>query len=234
MAELSVASTSEKYLLPLLPLAGIALVTTNQMGRYSFYSVPFDFLEIDTVKTLISVFSLGLFSVAGLYSLLLLHYRDDIKTARSRFLFHLGAASFITMPFWVESLSLRGKPSLPTIAFILFAAAVTYFADTHVLKAKSTDLSTHDRLSSGLGVMFWVTILVLFSTFTHGYIREKELRTRLFVSGTNLIFVGKAGGQFVLKEYNPATKRIDKARTIVLQPSERTTLIERSAVILSD
>lgn len=226
-------SRYEPYLLAFLPLLGIALVVVHQMGRYSFYSVPFDFLEIDTVKILISALSLGLFGTAAIYSLSLLYDADYAKTPATHYLSHLAAAAFLTTPFWADTLSLKSSLSIPTIAFILFASAVTFFIGKHIRKsgAASSGLSVLARMAAHAGVLFWGTLLVTLATFAHGYLKEGDLSKRIFVEGTNYLFVGRVSGQLVLKVYEPESKRFVSGRTILMQPGVTTVLVERQAEI---
>lgn len=227
------SSRYEPYLLAFLPLLGIALVVIHQMGRYSFYSVSFEFLEIDTVKILISALSLGLFGTAAIYSLSLLYDSDYAKTPATHYLSHLAAAAFLTAPFWADTLNLKSSLSIPTITFITFASVVTFFIEKHIRKsgAASPELSVIAQMAAHAGILFWGTLLVTLATFAHGYLKEDDLDKRVFVEGTNYLFVGRVSGQLVLKEYEPASKKFIDGRTILMQPGVTTVLVERKAEI---
>jgi hypothetical protein len=149
---------SEGYLLAALPLGGIAIVAINQMGKYLYFGVPLEFLEIDTVKILVSGLSLALYSAAAIASLAMLYNKETIPDGPKRFLHHLLIATFISLPFWIDGIGLKSSISWPTVFFIVFCAIVTASAEHHLkkLKNQSETLTMLQKIESFYGTNFWV------------------------------------------------------------------------------
>ncbi len=223
----------ESFLLALLPLMGIAIVAIHQMGQYQFFGVPLEYLEIDTVKIILSGLSLSLYSTAGIYALALLYNKESIPTGPKRFLHHLFIASFIAMPFWISNFSFKSSISWPTVIFVLFCSVVTASAEFHFrrLRDAADPLSRLQVIESIAGIAFFVTLLILIATYVHGGIVAKDQKQRTFISGTNRILIARSGDILITKEYDPATQSIDKTKTILVVVESTTTLVTQHAPI---
>ena len=227
---------SEGYLLAALPLGGIAIVAINQMGKYMYFGVPLEFLEIDTVKILVSGLSLALYSAAAIASLAMLYNKESIPDGPKRFLHHIIIATFISLPFWIEGVGLKSSISWATVAFITFCAVITASAEHHLKKlSKEGDRLTRlQKIESVSGTFFWVSLLILAAVFAHGANTAAQVEKRLFIDGTNYFVVARAGELLVTKEYFPSDHAFDKERTIVISITDRIVLTERKAILRSE
>ncbi|HVI60513.1 MAG TPA: hypothetical protein VM619_16785 [Luteimonas sp.] len=221
----------EAYLLALLPLIGIAIVAVHQMGRYQFYGVPLEYLEIDTVKIILSGLSLALYAAASIYAITALMSEQNLPSWPSRFIAHLFIAAFLTMPYWVGNLSIKNSISWPTLLFIGFCACVTATAEYKIRRLNHSDkpVSRTELINTAAGVGFWVILLVLLATFTHGALTAKDQTKRTFIEGTNLMIVARSGDVLITKKYDPTRQSFDKDRTVLVVLDKSTTLVTREA-----
>lgn len=224
---------NEGYLLALLPVLGMAVIAVHQMGKYIYFGVPLEFLEIDTVKILLSGLSLALYSAAALYALFLLYHRDSIPGGPRRFLHHLFIATFISMPFWVKGVGLDSTISWPTVLFICFCAAVTASAEHRLkrLKDQGEKMSRLQKIESYVGTSFWVALLILSAVFAHGSITAKDQISRTFISGSDRFVVARSGDVLISKQYDPTTKSFVRDRTILVTMGDEIELVVRAAPI---
>jgi hypothetical protein len=74
-------------------------------------------------------------------------------------------------------------------------------------------------------------MLAIVTTVLHGYISEKDHKIRTFVEGTNYLLVGRSEGHLILKEYNPASRKLVRGTTILKEPEGTVVLVERFAEI---
>ena len=232
MTEQKSVAKYEPLLLAALPLLGVALVVLHQLGRYTFYSVPFEFVEIDTVKTLLSTLAIVLFSLAATYSLSVFFDGKESNHPVAHFLAHLGTWSFLN---WLEDFDVSAPISYGTVAFVIFASAVTFYTDRHVrrsiAKKEQSNRTLLATIGTNAGVLFWLVILVIVATTLHGFASEKDHKVRTFIEGTNYLLVGRSEGQLILKRYDPAAKKIMRGTTILKEPEGTIVLVERFADI---
>lgn len=223
----------EAYLLAALPLVGITLVACHQMGAYGFYGVPIEFLELDTMKVILSGLSLALYGAAATYAITSIFHEDPAPTKSRRLIGHVLAASLLTVPFWSKNISVHNGISWPTLLFIAFCATVTFCADHYLRKFSNNDdkPTLENSLGTICGVGFWVILLVLTATFLMGYLTARDAVSRMFIENTNLIVVARIGDTLVAKEYNTKTATINKGETTLFVVDKTTTLVKRNAAI---
>ena len=223
----------EKYVVALLPVFGIALTSVNQIGRLSFYEVPYELMELSTVGTLLSAIALTITSAAGLLSVAIAYTRD-LQTWWHRAFHHIVLASMLTAPFWAKTLNLGTSVSWPTFIFIAALASAGYMTESYYRSVKSGSDSTRDlqeRIEKAVHVVLMLGLLTLAGSFTHGYYYARESPMRLFIQGTNDLVAGSFNGHLVIKRYDPLIGSIDKRRTALLSPNARLELETRAAPI---
>lgn len=235
MKELKSFTRFEPLLLAALPLLGVALVVLHQMGRYTFYSVPFEFVEIGTVKTLLSALAIVPFCLAATYSLSLFFDGKESNHPVAHFLAHLGAWLFLSSMYWLEDFDFSAPISYSTVAFVLLASAITFYTDRHIRKSiakqEPANRTWIEIIGTNAGVLFWLVMLVIVATVLHGALSERDHKVRTFIEGTNYLLVGRSEGQLILKEYDPTTQKLVRGTTILKEPAGTIVLVERLAEI---
>jgi len=209
----------------LIPILGTGLVLMDQLGRFLFYGIPAELLEIDAYKVLVSSLSMIVVGCALLYAGASFYDPAGQKPA-VRLVFHLGFAAALTSPFWARDVQFGARVSIPTVAFVLFTGGV-FFSTERWLRQHRT-LRGRERLS-GLGLICCLlTILVFLATLTHGYLGERDRTSFTFVAGSNDAFVGRTGELLILKGYDPRTRCFVRARTKLVTVESALTMEQRS------
>jgi hypothetical protein len=233
MSRLSFLGRYEKYALALLPVFGVALTSVNQIGRMSFYGVPYELMEFRTVGTVLSGIALTITSAAGLLSVAIAYTRD-LQTWWQRAFHHVGLASMLTGPFWIGTIDLSAQISWPSLFFIATLAGAGFMTESYYRSVRSGGDSARDlqgRIERALHVALLLGFLTLAGSYMHGYYSASENTERLFVQGTNDLVAGSFNGYLVVKRYDPLTRTIDRRRTTLLSPQVRLELEGRTAPI---
>lgn len=209
----------------LIPILGTGLVLTDQLGRFLYYGIPMELLEIDAYKVLISSFSMIVIGCALIYAGA--RFYDPVgQRAAERLVFHLGFASVLTSPFWIPDLHFGARISVPTVAFVLFTAGV-FFATERWLR-QHRKLNGRERLSGAGLIGCLLTILIFLATLVHGYLGERDRTSFTFIAGSNDAFVGRTGDILILKGYDPSTRCFVRTQTKLITIGSGLAMEQRS------
>ena len=223
---------SEGYVLAVVPVVGIAAITTYRMGYYLFFDVPLKFLEISTANTVLTGISFGVYVFVGMQSFALLYdYKEELSGFK-RYVQHILAASYLTFPTWAGDIGFNSEISWPTIAFIVFCAFVTNSFENLYSEAMNKKVSSFwqwvGSMSLASFLIFW---LLIFALAGLGMSNAKNEKSRDFISGTNYFIVGSYGDSLIAKEYFAKSKTFNKEKTLIVPLSEKIIIEERSAPI---
>lgn len=209
----------------LIPILGTGLVLMDQLGRFFFYGIPAELLELDAYKILISSLSMIIVGCALLYAGASFYEPAGQKPA-VRLIFLLGFAAVLTSPFWLRDIRFRAPISIPTVAFVLFTGGVLFCTERWLRQHRT--LFGRERLS-GLGLICCLlTILIFLATLTHGYLTERNRTSFTFVTGSNDAFIARTGELLILKGYDPHTRCFVRTRTKLIAIESALTLEQRS------
>jgi hypothetical protein len=189
----------------LVPVLGTGLVLMNQLGRYSYYGIPPELLELDAYKVLVSSLSM-LFIGSALFYVGSTLYDAAGPRAWHRIIFHILFAAALTVPFWYRDYA----DPWQSVPFVLFTAGVMFGVERW-LRHKVE--SPRDQFSGWSLVAFFSSLLVLAATCAHGYLSEKDRTTHTFVASSNEAVVGRVGDLLILKTYDPVNNVFVHERT---------------------
>src|ERR1700741_5127663 len=154
----------------LVPLLGTGLVLMNQLGRYLYYGVPPEMLELDAYNVLFTSLSMLFIGSALLYAGATLYDASGTR-AWQRMCFHLIFATILTAPFWYKEVDRSHSIPWPAVVFAIFTGTVTFGAERWLRrKAKSRS----DQLSGWALAAFFTSLFVLVATCGHGYLSERD------------------------------------------------------------
>jgi len=194
----------------LVPILGTGLVLMDQLGRFIFYGVPPELLEVDAYKILISGLATLFLGTAVCY-LAATFYDSRDASAAVRFFFHLIFAAAVTAPFWMGDLDLDRPISWPSVALIALAGT-TFFCIERWLKRERA-ISTQERVAGWSLVTFAGSLFIIGATTAHGYLAERDRRSFTFLAKTNDVVVARAGDTLILKQFDPAHLTFDRDQT---------------------
>lgn len=217
----------EKYALLACPAFGLGVVITYQIGRYAALQVPIELLELNPVSTFLAALTITAFCLASIVTLAVIFQREDIRTKKHLPIYHLAAATMLTVPFWVDQVGADAQINWRIVGYILFATLVTYNAHKQIRIVVGKDFSEEtnaDKVYGACMSAFWLLLLVLISALAlGGYMEDRPLK-RTFIVGTNLALVGKFNGQLIFK---PFPIKSSSSETVVLLPVDRKITLER-------
>lgn len=208
----------------LVPVLGTGLVLMNQLGRYFYYGIPPEMLELDAYKVLISSLSMVFIGCALLYVGATFY---DSRGSRiwHRIGFHLLFAAILTAPFWLKEIGRSHASAWLALLFVAFTAAVMFGVEL-MLKRGATD--TSDQLSGWSLVAFFSSLLILIATCTHGYLSERDRPSYTFVGSSNDAVVGRVGDLLILKAYDPIHQTFERDRTVLVSVEKSLVLVTRT------
>lgn len=209
----------------LVPVLGTGLVLMNQLGRYFFYGVPPELLELDAYKVLVSSLSM-LFLGASLLYLGATLYDSSGEQGRPRLTFHLLFAAALTGPFWANDLDWRHSVSWATVGFVGFTGSVFFGAERWLRRERVAKLQ--ERVSGWALTVFFASLLVLAATCAHGYLAEQDRTSHTFLAATDDAVVGRVGGLLIIKTYDPKVGTFNRQLTKLVSVEEVIVLEVRS------
>jgi hypothetical protein len=209
----------------LVPVLGTGLVLVNQLGRYFYYGVPPEMLELDAYKVLVS--SLSMFFIGSTLLYVGASFYDS-RGSRTwhRLGFHLLFAAILTAPFWLKEVGRSLTSAWLALLFVAFTAAVMFGVERR-FKRGATD--TSDQLSGWSLVAFFSSLLILIATCAHGYLSERDRTSYTFVESSNDAVVGRLGDLLILKTYDPTHRTFERDRTVLVSV-ERSLVLETRAM----
>jgi hypothetical protein len=221
-------STFEGTLLALIPALAVLIAYLYQVGCYIFLSVPFELVELNTPKIIVSIIALVFFF--WFYGVV---WVDNYSLAQPKkwyglLLWHLFINSIMTGFFWFRPRS-RLSSNLVTLAIclVLFTAGTLWL---HRLLSSRARAKSASLLEYSAFVAYAIAI-VFFVSVGAGISSEAKQTSRLALRSSNLIFVGTYNGQYILKQFDPKTRTIFKNGTI-LMPPEKLMILERRKIEL--
>lgn len=209
----------------LVPVLGTGLVLMNQLGRFSYYGVPAEMLEIDAYKVLISSLSMFFVGTALLFTGATL-YDSGGSRWWERLTFGVFFAAALTAAFWVRDLDWHRPVSWATVVFVAFTGLVIFGAERWARRESS--LGPLERISGWALTAFFGSLLVLSATFAHGYLAERDRKTFTFVENSDDAVVGRSGDLLILKTYDGAQGKFQQERTKFLRMDDSTVLVTRT------
>lgn len=208
----------------LVPVLGTGLVLMNQLGRYFYYGVPPEMLELDAYKVLISSLSMVFIGSTLLYVGATFFDSRGSRTWH-RIGFHLLFAAILTAPFWLKEIGRSHTSAALASLFVAFTAAVMFGVE-RMLKRNASD--PIDQLSGWSLVAFFSSLLILIATCTHGYLSERDRTFYTFVGSSNDAVVGRVGDLLILKAYDPIHRTFDRDRTVLVSVQKSLVLETRT------
>lgn len=209
----------------LVPILGTGLVLMNQLGRFFYYGVPPELLELDAYKVLISSLSMLFVGIALLYLGTAL-YDSAGSRAWQRLLFYMVFAAALTSAFWLKDLSWNRSISWPSVVFVTFTGLVMFGAERWLgREARAAPL---ERVSGWALTAFFVSMLGLSATCAHGYLAERDRTSFTFVGNSDDAVVGRSGDFLILKTYDAERKMFVRERTKLLSVQSSIILVTRT------
>lgn len=208
----------------LVPILGTGLVLINQLGRLMFYGVPFELLELDAYKILISSLSMLFMGTAVCY-VGATFYDPRESPLPVRLLFHLIFAAAVTSPFWLSDLDFDRPISWPGVILVVLTGMIIFGIDYWLKREK--EANPKERLSNWLLTTFFGSLLVLGIATTHGYLAERDRVSFPFLGDSDEAVVGKVGDLLIVETYDRERRTFDTDRTKLVS-SEGATLVTRT------
>lgn len=209
----------------LVPILGTGLVLMNQLGRFFYYGVPPEMLEMDAYKVLTSTLSMIFIGTALLYAGATL-YDSTGSRVWERMVFHLCFAAMLTAPFWFEDLDWNRSVSWAAVAFVVFTGLVMFGAERWLRREAGAE--PRERLSGWALIAFFASVLVLAATCTHGYLAERDRTSYTFVGTSNDAVVGRLGNMLILKTYDVERRTFVREHTKLLSVQDSLVLETRT------
>lgn len=211
-------------LVAVLSVLGPGLVALNQMGRYAYYDIPFELLEIDTYKLLTSGFSL-LFAVASTLYLATSVVSSDVRPTNmiERVVVYVVLATLLSLPIWGEQLELGGDVSWPIVGLIALMAWALGVTERALVQRRSRE-PLSERVGRWALAAFASALAVAICTTVLGYQSERSRTNYTFIAGTPRAIVGKSGDSLITKVYEPSAKRFRPGVTVLVSVDKTLTL----------
>lgn len=218
----------EPYALAIAPLLGISIAFCKEVGRFLYLGVPFDLIELDTPKILVS--TIGVLVVTSAY---LAMWLDGVTkregNAWTEFIAQhvtMNAILSFAMIYRTEAAFLYQV--LPVLLLSVWLTVMTLSARFIVLRAKASgsllNIGYSPMLLSMLSIAMFATISGLVCYL--GYSGERNVGSRLVVAKTHVAFVGMFSGQYVLKPFDPDTQRVLPGAISLQAPNGQLNLVE--------
>lgn len=200
-----------------LTILGPGLVTMHQVGRYAYYDIPFELLEINAYQLLTSGLSL-LFAVASTVFLAttLVNGSEAPKARAERLARRMVLAGLLSMPIWVEDFEWGGEVSWPTVGLIGLIGWGLWGVESVLAKRRPRGEPVGDRIGRWAHAAFVSALAILVLAVAHGYQTERGRTHYTFVAATERAIIGKFGDSLITKEYDPRTRRFKPSRTVLV------------------
>lgn len=196
----------------------------DQVGRYLYYDIPLEFLEIDAYKLITSSLTL-LFAVTSTayFTTTILGDEGPPKDFAGRVVFHgiLGAA--VTVPLWLPTLDWKHDVSWPMVVLVGLAGVPTWLA-SKALGRRRRGIGLSERVAGWAIASFAVLVGVCMLTVGHGYKAEESRTQFAFLEKTQRAVVGRMGDLLIAKEYDPASKGFRQGRVILINVEDTAVL----------
>lgn len=197
----------------------------NQLGRFFYYGVPPEMLEMDAYKVLTSSLSMPFIGTALLYAGATL-YDSAGPRVPERMVFHLCFAAMLTAPFWLEDFDWNSSVSWVAVGFVVFTGLVMFGTERWL--RREAEAEPQERLSGWALIAFFASVLVLVATCAHGYLAERDRTSFTFVGTSNDAVVGRLGDMLILKTYDVERRTFVRERTKLLSVEDSLVLETRT------
>jgi hypothetical protein len=194
----------------LIPVLGTGLVLINQVGRFLFYGIPLELLELDAYKVLVSGVSMLLIGLALVYTGATLHSLAGTRWWE-RLAFNLGFAVILTASFWAKDLHWGWSVSWATVVFVGFVGGVFYAVERWLRRHAPS--SAQERIAGWALVASLSCGLLLVAALAFGVVAERDRTLFSFISHTNDAVVAKSGDLLIVKTYDSDRHEFDHEQT---------------------
>ena len=206
--------TYEGFILALAPVAGVLSSYFYQVGRYTFYSVPYDLIELSTPRIIVA--SVSVLMISSVYAVSWLsNIREDGRWKLPGIIGHITYNSILTGAFWFRA---DGTVSemIPVIILCITGTTVgTYWLQRTI--TRWTDRGGGRILSRYLCAVYLFFVFALLAAYS-GYSNASG-DSHLAIVGSNSVVGGTFNGNIVTKGYEPKSGEIEADVTTIVSPS---------------
>jgi len=227
MYKLRWLSTFEGTLLALAPALAVLIAYLYQVGCYIFLGVPFEFVELNVQKIIVSIIALLFFF--WFYGVIL---ADNFSLAQPKkwywlLVWHLFINTIMTAIFWFQPrTTILSNLTTLAVCLTLFTVGTLWLHRLISFRAKEKSISLFEYSI----FLTYAIVIVFFVSVASGVNSEAKQTSRLTLKGSNLIFVGTFNGQYVVKAFDPKTKTLLKDVTMLMPPDKL--ILERRKIVL--
>ena len=217
MKNFSWASNYEGFLVALAPLLGLLAAYFYELGRYSYFDIPKDLLELSTPKVIAAV--IGVASFLLIYTVSWLEDLRSIKTtSKTRLIiWHLIANAVLTAVFWLRPAISANETAVMGISSTVLFTIGTIWLHSVLTKLRS-DPPKSVSIFHYVVLSFYIFSMFSFVSLLSGYLEAKGEKYWLSRAGHHQILVGTFNGQYILKEYDPKTLSLKKGQVTLSSP----------------